>query len=752
MFKLGNLSLYAALLAAVVFSGAAFGQPDRLLDTQTGWGYLYGATTSQVNALAANNQRVFNIERVGPNSYDAVAVSNSGPYAVSGSQVTFALTQTGLNSLINGQNRRIIDLEAYDNNGVENFAVVSVPNSGATAAGWGYLVRASQSDINSWIANSNPPLRLIDLDTYRLGGTKYYTAVAVNNTGSNQANWSYHWGRTAAQVTDLLTANNARLVDISIERQPSILNPTTLFNVIMVHNASGAGWWYSSLSSAQVDSLLSQNGSRLTAMTRYTDALGFTRFAVAMVDNINPESRRVRDIMTARSELSDDDQAIIGFRAKQVGGPVLTNLNDQFAFEPASAIKILHSARAMRGVQLGLESLDSLVSLNTTTNVSNSCPWSVPVTFTTLETTIQETMLNSSNHHTEALLQRYGRETLNAFASSYGLTNTYLHENHTIGCCGPTVADFNRLTANDAVLFYERIADGTILDEFHRYELYRLMTSHMDGTRDPWLSQLVRAEAASTNLSSGEIEAFLDELEAAVKNGGYFCGGTLGRYRSIAGWIRIPFRSSGPLFTPFAREYSTAMFLHGARHDTFYTHNWIDRVNWEQVRIPIRQALQSWDAACDPDAILSHPQSISVPQGGAAQFAATHTTPVGGRTYRWQYFNGFFAVDLFDDGRISGADTPNLTINGVTTADMGQYRLVITKPCGETESNPAFLTVTASCLADFDGNGVLNFFDFAAFIAAYNAQDPAADLAAPFGVLNFFDVSAFVSLYNQGCP
>lgn len=48
--------------------------------------------------------------------------------------------------------------------------------------------------------------------------------------------------------------------------------------------------------------------------------------------------------------------------------------------------------------------------------------------------------------------------------------------------------------------------------------------------------------------------------------------------------------------------------------------------------------------------------------------------------------------------------------------------------------------------------GVLNFFDVAAFISAFNAQDPSADIAAPFGAWNFFDVSTYITLYNQGCP
>ncbi|MCC5823682.1 MAG: hypothetical protein LAT64_10885 [Phycisphaerales bacterium] len=47
--------------------------------------------------------------------------------------------------------------------------------------------------------------------------------------------------------------------------------------------------------------------------------------------------------------------------------------------------------------------------------------------------------------------------------------------------------------------------------------------------------------------------------------------------------------------------------------------------------------------------------------------------------------------------------------------------------------------------------GVLNFFDVAAYIALYNAGDPAADFTGD-GQLNFFDVAEFIAIYNQGCP
>jgi len=60
--------------------------------------------------------------------------------------------------------------------------------------------------------------------------------------------------------------------------------------------------------------------------------------------------------------------------------------------------------------------------------------------------------------------------------------------------------------------------------------------------------------------------------------------------------------------------------------------------------------------------------------------------------------------------------------------------------------------VGAPCPADITMDGNLNFFDVAQFIALYNAQDPAADLAAPIGSWNFFDIAEYIALFNAGCP
>jgi len=58
---------------------------------------------------------------------------------------------------------------------------------------------------------------------------------------------------------------------------------------------------------------------------------------------------------------------------------------------------------------------------------------------------------------------------------------------------------------------------------------------------------------------------------------------------------------------------------------------------------------------------------------------------------------------------------------------------------------------TASCAADINSDGVLNFFDVSAFLSAFAAADLIADFTDD-GQLNFFDVSAFLNAFSAGCP
>ncbi len=61
------------------------------------------------------------------------------------------------------------------------------------------------------------------------------------------------------------------------------------------------------------------------------------------------------------------------------------------------------------------------------------------------------------------------------------------------------------------------------------------------------------------------------------------------------------------------------------------------------------------------------------------------------------------------------------------------------------------MAVVVPCLPDMNGDGLLDFFDVAAFLAAFSAGDMVADFNGD-GLLDFFDVATYLGLFSEGCP
>jgi hypothetical protein len=88
--------------------------------------------------------------------------------------------------------------------------------------------------------------------------------------------------------------------------------------------------------------------------------------------------------------------------------------------------------------------------------------------------------------------------------------------------------------------------------------------------------------------------------------------------------------------------------------------------------------------------IIGQPEDQTVCTGGSASF--TVATIGEDLTFAW-YKDGVGA--LVDGGNISGATTATLTISPATTADAGDYYVVVSGPGGELTSEMATLTVHA---------------------------------------------------------
>jgi hypothetical protein len=120
----------------------------------------------------------------------------------------------------------------------------------------------------------------------------------------------------------------------------------------------------------------------------------------------------------------------------------------------------------------------------------------------------------------------------------------------------------------------------------------------------------------------------------------------------------------------------------------------------------IREYLDGSAPACGTPtppaaAINQQPQGASVAQGQPVTFTVTTTgAPPAG--YQWMRNN----VALSNNARIQGATTSALTINPALTTDAGAYSVNIVMPsCGDIQSQPATLTVSACGTSDFNGDG-----------------------------------------------
>lgn len=86
--------------------------------------------------------------------------------------------------------------------------------------------------------------------------------------------------------------------------------------------------------------------------------------------------------------------------------------------------------------------------------------------------------------------------------------------------------------------------------------------------------------------------------------------------------------------------------------------------------------------------VTSHPENQVVLHGGTAVFTA-NGDGWPAPAYQWQRHG----TNLLNNGRVTGANSPTLTIASAQMGDMGSYRLVVSNSVGTTNSSDANLTV-----------------------------------------------------------
>ena len=148
--------------------------------------------------------------------------------------------------------------------------------------------------------------------------------------------------------------------------------------------------------------------------------------------------------------------------------------------------------------------------------------------------------------------------------------------------------------------------------------------------------------------------------------------------------------------------------------------------------------------------ITQHPEARQVAAGGTAVFDVT-ASGSGSLSYQWQKD----LANLIDDGRVSGATTPTLTIAGAGIADQGAYRCIVTGECGSAGSNEAVLTLIGASYGDFDIDADVDLADFAYFQMCFNGPNRSASQSGcakvdhdADGDIDLTDFAAFQACFN----
>jgi hypothetical protein len=250
----------------------------------------------------------------------------------------------------------------------------------------------------------------------------------------------------------------------------------TIRRSIMQRRGSEYWWWYEA-SAASVAKLASQNGARIVDLESYIKN-GSKRFAFLLLNDLNAESTRLREIM--RTGLSGGSY---GVYVKKVGSSAPVGLQQNTIFEPASSMKVVHHLYTMQRIMNGADSLSASfnywVKPFDTTNKDVypdpawesvlGQPWRVT---TTVQDGLTRMMQNSDNRTTRGFQLRWGHPTLNAFADSLGMTNTELRQ--IIGC-GFNNGLRNDLTLVDAGKLYESVVNGSSLTGSSRTTFWNIL-------------------------------------------------------------------------------------------------------------------------------------------------------------------------------------------------------------------------------------------------------------------------------------
>src|SRR5262245_3418500 len=357
----------------------------------------------------------------------------------------------------------------------------------------------------------------------------------------------------------------------------------------------------------------------------------------ARADVPGPITTRVMSILNTAGS------GTTGMYVKEVGGPVIAAQNENFAFAPASSIKVLLHLYMHDQVEAGAASFTDQVSLFA--GASGSCPNGAAVLGTEdLDDSAAKMMRVSDNPATRAQYEHWAPApaTINAYASgTLGLTQTQF--TNFVGCdFGLAGLDGNTTSLTDLGIVYEGVDDssriaGTIRDNFYNTMSGREQALNFGGDFTgiwPVLVTMVDAEKPA-GMPNQLRNDFITGMTAHHKGGSYFSCSTAGcartEFLSWAGSAVFPTCQAGSFSS---KSYVWGAFIHGSLDPSYNgTSSPADAafsaVRAEPLREQMHAALAGW-GACYPPKVTVTTTPAAPPAGQDGYFNAADLAANGG--------------------------------------------------------------------------------------------------------------------------
>jgi len=528
------------------------------LATPVGWQWYQGVSASFLKrTVASQNERIVDlkVQSTSPLTFTAALVQNAGVYK-SRSYWYYGQSADQLSQTVGSLDARIVSLDPYMVNGNLEFASLLVPNAGSAAKAWWWYYGQTGDSISSSVQQNDA--RLIDLEPYDVDGQTYYADVMISNTGADAEGWWWYTGVSPDDISNLLNANDARLVNLAPQSDGS-------FDLIMNQNDGQEYWWYYGMSASDLQTQATNDGARIFDIDSFNNG-GQTVFSAVLIDNSTDLETTVGNTLRA-----SNPDPIAGAYLRQVDGPTLADFNGEQQFEPASAIKIVLAVAALRAVQAGKAHLrDTITYYYDPSDPTN--PGVDPDTYAhtrhnaakiKLGAAIGQMLEVSDNRITEALEDRFSLPAINATASLIGMTGTVWTQTLGSGIPG------NFTTASDLALLYNNVLDGSLLDPAMLNEFQTLIINQTN-YGNVFASEVQQEAANVLGVDVDDPNAqtladnFLADMQWGAKGGSYDIWSDAGDEvdRTEGGYLELPFMNPDGSVTEL--DYTYGIFIDNA--------------------------------------------------------------------------------------------------------------------------------------------------------------------------------------------